>query len=895
MSLIGFSGGPAARGVTRKFEGDLSSVLGFTPTGVSYFDQREYEAIIRKGEPGRSYYSARGAMPLEFIVAWDTTQVRVVGLDTGRPVAWGDAFSRAASGTSSADAWPSDSTAVDAKGGIGLVAVSLNNSTADARAGVLVLDFIADRAERYSDVAGDGGRARSLDLDAGDLDDSLPALVNGTSNAVAISGPDYSYPLDEYRRPAFHIAVATDGGVSVILPDADNRGKRVTDSASTTAADFATWRDGALYWAGDADEQIFRAALSAIEAGDSYGSAWLTSATTPALANNATALEGGDALVKGSASGVELLAPLDVNKAGSLRALQSSTALSGWMPGDCKLALDLNAYGAGSVAASTPLDDDFTGYADQAAAEAAGWETTSPAFSAANDGWDLTGGGNVYIPASDAGLTVGETYVVEASFSGRTTGGVALKFPSTSLVNAIAESTAASGVLRATITVTDGVDTIGVGIGSAGATDALFDSITIRRAYPDLSPANNGAIINGTLTAAAVETGADVIALSGWSASNYLEVPYSSDFDMGTGAFELPIAFKRSANSAIEVLFERDSATTAARFTAQLNANGTLTWTVDDDTTARAATTTRVYDDDQWHICLFGYDGAGGVYIREGGVNVASATGAALLTLNNASAVFRIGLGVGGSNPWGGSIALPRCTKGYFVTPEQARKIDRDERKLFEPNAKCFLPSDTVNSLDARDGLLLIGTEGGAVIHDGFIRTELLDSGDIGLTENGVDSAALLGGTDLALVTGSEGVARIASRNLAEAEVVDAFRYERDFSGKGYTTNATPLDIAKLPLAEGEYIEWRGTITARSDDGSERGSYSRVMRAYRDVNGNVTVAGTDTLGTDDETTAGMDVSFAADTTAQTVDLNVTGVASTNMQWTFNGVLTINRQ
>lgn len=242
-----------------------------------------------------------------------------------------------------------------------------------------------------------------------------------------------------------------------------------------------------------------------------------------------------------------------------------------------------------------------------------------------------------------------------------------------------------------------------------------------------------------------------------------------------------------------------------------------------------------------------------------------------------------------------GPTTLVRIAKGYAPSPEQIRKMYEDEKPLFEEGAKCFLPSDTVNALDAHDGLLAIGTEAGAVIHRGFERLELLDSGDVGLTESGVDSVALLGGNDIAIVTGTEGVARIASRNLAEAEVVDAYRHERAFSGTGHTDDATPLDIAKLPLSEGEILEWRGSITARSDDGTERASYTRVVRAYRDVNGNATLAGADTLGTDDETTAGMDVAFAADTTAQTIDLQVTGVASSYIQWTFDGTLVVNKQ
>ena len=45
----------------------------------------------------------------------------------------------------------------------------------------------------------------------------------------------------------------------------------------------------------------------------------------------------------------------------------------------------------------------------------------------------------------------------------------------------------------------------------------------------------NSALITGTVTRAAVATGADLAAYGGFSAANYLETPYSSGLDFGTG------------------------------------------------------------------------------------------------------------------------------------------------------------------------------------------------------------------------------------------------------------------------------------------------------------------------------------------------------------------------
>ncbi|MFS9668786.1 hypothetical protein, partial [Klebsiella pneumoniae] len=53
----------------------------------------------------------------------------------------------------------------------------------------------------------------------------------------------------------------------------------------------------------------------------------------------------------------------------------------------------------------------------------------------------------------------------------------------------------------------------------------------------DRSVNNNPLTVNGTVTKSAVATGADLVAYSGFSSGNYLEQPYNSDLDFGTGDF----------------------------------------------------------------------------------------------------------------------------------------------------------------------------------------------------------------------------------------------------------------------------------------------------------------------------------------------------------------------
>jgi len=242
----------------------------------------------------------------------------------------------------------------------------------------------------------------------------------------------------------------------------------------------------------------------------------------------------------------------------------------------------------------------------------------------------------------------------------------------------------------------------------------------------DRSVKNNSLTVNGTVTRTAVATGADLVAYSGFSAANYFEQSYNSDLDFGTGDFAIIGWIKQAANSAVETILERDSAATAQRFTLAVNASGFLTFTCDDDTTARTATSNVVVDTDAWTHFVALYDGAGAVKIYLNGELDDTETGAALLTLNNASAVLRVGLAVDGAEPLtNGNLALIRIS-ATAPTADQIAKIYADELPLFQTNARATLygASDAVTALahDPDTDLLHVGTSAGRSVFRGLER-----------------------------------------------------------------------------------------------------------------------------------------------------------------------------
>lgn len=115
-----------------------------------------------------------------------------------------------------------------------------------------------------------------------------------------------------------------------------------------------------------------------------------------------------------------------------------------------------------------------------------------------------------------------------------------------------------------------------------------------------------------------------------------------------------------------------------------------------DGATTRTVRSVGSYNDAAWRKVRATYS-AGTLSILVDGVQVASTTGAALLTLNNASAVLTIGNSRALDAPFPGSIALLKM--GATVpTAEQAAFMFAQERAMFQPNAAVALPLNTAVS-----------------------------------------------------------------------------------------------------------------------------------------------------------------------------------------------------
>lgn len=243
----------------------------------------------------------------------------------------------------------------------------------------------------------------------------------------------------------------------------------------------------------------------------------------------------------------------------------------------------------------------------------------------------------------------------------------------------------------------------------------------------DRSVKANNLVVNGAIVKTAVASGAQLVTYSGYSAANYLSQVYSANLDFGTGDFSVMGWLTEAPNSALEYIFNRDSATPGKAIRLWVSVAGFLVFELYDGTTTRTATGTVAVDDSAPKLVNCNYS-AGTLTVYVNGVSYATATGAALLTLTNASAITRIGYSVAGASPLtNGSLALWRVA-AYAPSADQIAHIYRTELALFQAGAQCTLDGSstavTALAYDDTADVLHVGTSWGRSAFRDLLRIE---------------------------------------------------------------------------------------------------------------------------------------------------------------------------
>lgn len=255
----------------------------------------------------------------------------------------------------------------------------------------------------------------------------------------------------------------------------------------------------------------------------------------------------------------------------------------------------------------------------------------------------------------------------------------------------------------------------------------------------DRSVNNNSVNVVGTVTRTAVATGADLVAYSGFSNSNYLQQPVNSDMQTGTGGFSVTAWFK-TTSTATEyeglIYYNRPGSIGEGFQIMMNNSNKGLYWYVYGPTNDSATTNITGLNDGVWHqIVATHIDGSQQLFIDGVLKNTQSiVTG----SINDAQAQLHIGRWYGNANVsdywWRGSVTLVRHSAS-IPSAEQVKKMYEDEKVLFQENSQATLygSSDSVTALgyDDTTNILHVGTSDGRSDFQGLRR---INNTTVGIT-----------------------------------------------------------------------------------------------------------------------------------------------------------------
>ncbi|WP_188263190.1 hypothetical protein [Azospirillum tabaci] len=791
---------------------------------------------------------------------------------TGAPRLW-ISFGTTVSGTVAAGA---TYTSVHALNGTIWVGGTTQNQ------GLTVISLTRDRSYRMISVGA------TYNVVSGLVNRNANAGISGSVPAGLASADVFGVharvlpgaPLDQAGLPIPTVAVATAGGASIIHPTGmvatltePNGVSRVQLNAdATVTVGYAGGGLAAVHALPYATRSLGSGIARLYGHGNSISSPQLRT-----IAGDFQYRLAPGAL--GSAAGLTHLAEDVAYPARGMVAYATPTYATGWMHGSTVFAALCDARTGGITGGELARNGDLS----------AGTSDWTPANRAALS----VGGGKLRVahagtinPAAYqiVATVVGETYQLVAdatqqtsdawqiTLTDNTTGaGVTTGFVAGAATGRPLAFTATSTATR--ISLIAGASVVGQ--------YSEFDNVSLQPVSAGRSYQGKGCAVVGTLQRTPAASGSDVVMWSGWASNAYLEQPYNSDLDFGTGDFWLAAW----TTATIGTVIEHGTSGLPTGLVRLAASGGTYTFTVVDSATASGGVASAT------PTLLIAQRAGGVLELWVNGSKVNTATGPAIST-TLAGAVTRIGCAIGGAAPADGGIAMVRSGAGA-LSPAQIRQIYEDEVPLLQAGAKCLLGGTNggVNAMD-RDpltGRLAVGTGDGVSIFRGLRRVSYFDEAVLAATtSDAVRSVSLRGGA-LLIGTGAE-VGFVADAVPGKEAIFagDARPVGSGFSARGVTTDATPLDLAsRIFVGERETVLVEARIIGRvyGVADTERLTYVRRATCYRDAGGNVTLQGAaQNVGSDTEVTSTADASLIIDTAAQTIAARVTGVAGKRIRW-----------
>jgi hypothetical protein len=441
-----------------------------------------------------------------------------------------------------------------------------------------------------------------------------------------------------------------------------------------------------------------------------------------------------------------LLIDEDVNTPSkSMLAFIESNYNTGWMHGDIKGAF-LSDTDATNVSASTNLVTNGTFDSDNSSWDGTGISQLHNSFTTSQSSGYLivnsnTNSSSYYGISQDVTTATGTEYMLSFDVVSGGTGDGAVRVADGNTATNLLPTVSGLGVGSYSFRFVSGSQSFSkVFLGRDALTNSgtnrtvYYDNIVVREiTEEDRSVNDKGLAVYGTITKSAVATGAELVAYSfGGNDANYLEQPYNSDLDFGTGDFYYSIWFKTDSSDtysgSYDYLFERSSIGDPS--TRRIEARITSATSVDVFAFGSGFTSSSSgmsVGANVWNkLDILRSSGTAYVYIngelRTSGSNNGNATDTAATLVVGSRAYFNPR---NSTLPANAKISLFKVSASA-PSAEQIKKIYEDEKFLFQENAACTLygSSDAVTALayDEVTERLHVGTSGGRSEFQGLRR-----------------------------------------------------------------------------------------------------------------------------------------------------------------------------
>ena len=607
--------------------------------------------------------------------------------------------------------------------------------------------------EDYGDVYWNSGARRFTNLGISDRNatsfsisnDTTQNLINSYANDIAMTVLPNA-PIDAATGlPVPTIAVATNGGVSVIKDDGT-----VVDSSSTSTIESIAFSEsydlvyGQLstamiinyYPSWKTDSFLLGEILRGKNSTSSTNYPYINTVSQGKSSVGTT-----DQLIFGDVDGLSLVTKTEEADVGTaLVAYVTPDYNTGWMNGDIKLATlsdtdDTNITGSKLVTGDAASDDTNS---------IGSWINSG--MSVLESSTNFTNGSTyaLHFTANSNGddtyvsfpTVIGKTYTISfdayaTNYTGTSTLGTFIGTSATGnqYTSTYGTVTAASTWTKYTATFTATTTTAYLTFiegGTSNNIDAYIDNLSVRLAVEDRSVNDNGLQVFGTITKTPVASGADLVAYSGFSASNYLEQPYNSDLDFGTGNFCKMGWVYNTSFASRQTIFRRNDIATggdSGRDSLTIEPSGVFQYGIATGVPQISATCIA----NAWqHVAITRSSGSISIYVN--GILADSDTESDTVTSSTSEAVLRFGCLENGSLALlYASLALWRIS-ATAPTAEQIAKIYEDEKFLFQENSQATLygSSDSVTALAYDDDteLLHVGTSAGRSVFQGLRRVD---------------------------------------------------------------------------------------------------------------------------------------------------------------------------